>query len=126
MPRRNMSPYWLDQAIDLRKDGDTLAEIANVLLIPVSTIRYQLSLNLPREEYDSYCKEPNSADGRQRTKAIFGLHEDGLNGNQIAKLVGVSRQYVYKLIRMKREQEDALLDYEVEKQVIKDRRNNHA
>ena len=49
-----------------------------------------------------------------------------MNGNQIAKLVGVSRQYVYKLIRMKREQEDALLDYEVEKQVIKDRRNNHA
>ena len=126
MPRRNKSPYWLDQAIDLRKDGDTLAEISNVLLIPVSTIRYQLALNLARDEYDSYCKEPNTADGRQRTKAIFGFHKEGLNGNQIAKLVGVSRQYVYKLIRMKREQEDALLDYEVEKQVIKDRRNNHA
>ena len=126
MPRRNKSPYWLDQAIDLRKDGDTLAQISNVLLVPVSTIRYQLALNLARDEYDSYYKEPNTADGRQRTKAIFGFHEDGLNGNQIAKLVGVSRQYVYKLIRMKREQEDALLDYEVEKQVIKDRRNNHA
>ena len=125
MPRRNKNPYWLEQAIDLRKDGDTLAQLSNVLLIPVSTIRYQLALNLSRNEYDRYCKEPNTADGRQRTKAILSFHKEGLNGNQIAKRVGVSRQYVYKLIRMKREQEDALLDYEVEKQALKDRRNKH-
>ena len=56
MPRRNKSPYWLDQAIDLRKDGDTLAEIANVLLIPVSTIRYQLSLNLTLRMADKELK----------------------------------------------------------------------
>ena len=65
-------------------------------------------------------------DGKLRTKAIFGFHKEGLNGNQIAKQVGVSRQYVYKLIRMRHEQEDSLLDYEVEKQALKDRRNKHA
>tara|TARA_R110002020_G_scaffold33550_2_gene102123 strand:- start:964 stop:1176 length:213 start_codon:yes stop_codon:yes gene_type:complete len=38
-----------------------------------------------------------------------------MNGNSIAKEVGVSRQYVYKLFRMWQEQEDAILDDEVEK-----------
>ena len=122
MPSRNKSPVWLEQALELRKEGDTLAQISNVLLVPVSTIRYQLSLNLSRKEYDSYCKEANSQEGKHRTILILKLLKQGYNGNQIAKHVGVSRQYVYKLLRIKREQEDALLDYEVEKQVIKDRR----
>jgi orotate phosphoribosyltransferase-like protein len=115
MPRRNKSPYWLEQAIELRKRGDTLTQISNVILQPVSTIRYQLSLNLERDEYDSLCHLPNSIDGTLRTKQIKELREQGMNGNSIAKEVGVSRQYVYKLFRMWQEQEDALLDDEVEK-----------
>jgi hypothetical protein len=115
MPRRNKSPYWLEQAIELRKRGDTLTQISNVILQPVSTIRYQLSLNLERNEYDSLCHLPNSIDGTLRTKQIKELREQGMNGNSIAKEVGVSRQYVYKLFRMWQEQEDAILDDEVEK-----------
>tara|TARA_R100000458_G_C8203291_1_gene193140 strand:+ start:369 stop:818 length:450 start_codon:yes stop_codon:yes gene_type:complete len=115
MPRRNKSPYWLEQAIELRKRGDTLTQISNVILQPVSTIRYQLSLNLERDEYDSLCHLPNSIDGTLRTKQIKELREQGMNGNSIAKEVGVSRQYVYKLFRMWDEQEDAMLDDEVEK-----------
>ena len=115
MPRRNKSPYWLEQAIELPKRGDILTQISNVILQPVSTIRYQLSLNLERDEYDSLCHLPNSIDGTLRTKQIKELREQGMNGNSIAKEVGVSRQYVYKLFRMWDEQEDAMLDDEVEK-----------
>jgi len=61
------------------------------------------------------CHLPNSIDGTLRTKQIKELREQGMNGNSIAKEVGVSRQYVYKLFRMWDEQEDAMLDDEVEK-----------
>jgi hypothetical protein len=119
MPRRNRSPYWLEQAIDLRKGGDSLTEISNIILQPVSTIRYQLNLNLTQEEYDALCQPPNPPESAERTAKIRELHEEGINGNQIAKHVGVSRQYVYKLIRMWREQEDAELDRIVEKTNLK-------
>ena len=115
MPRRNKSPYWLEQAIDLRKRGDSLTQISNIILQPVSTIRYQLNLNLSQDEYDALCQPSNPPESAERTARIRELHEEGMNGNQIAKLVGVSRQYVYKLIRMWREQEDAELDRIVEK-----------
>ena len=115
MPRRNKSPYWLEQAIDLRKRGDSLTQISNIILQPISTIRYQLNLNLTQDEYDALCQPPNPPESAKRTARIRELHEEGMNGNQIAKLVGVSRQYVYKLIRMWREQEDAELDRIVEK-----------
>ena len=115
MPRRNKSPYWLEQAIDLRKRGDSLTEISNIILQPVSTIRYQLNLNLSQDEYDALCQPSNPPESAERTARIRELHEEGMNGNQIANLVGVSRQYVYKLIRMWREQEDADLDRIVEK-----------
>ena len=118
MPRRNKSPYWLEQAIELRKRGDTLTEISNVILQPISTIRYQLSLNLDTDVYDRLCQMPNEPEGAERTQQIKELRAKGLNGNSIAKDVGVSRQYVYKLIRMWQEQENALLDYEVEKQSL--------
>tara|TARA_R100000988_G_scaffold103658_1_gene83955 strand:+ start:3493 stop:3891 length:399 start_codon:yes stop_codon:yes gene_type:complete len=115
MPRRNKSPYWLEQAIDLRKRGDSLTQIANIILQPVSTIRYQLNLNLSQDEYDALCQPSNPPESAERTARIRELHEEGINGNQIANVVGVSRQYVYKLIRMWREQEDAELDRIVEK-----------
>tara|TARA_R110000782_G_C14730997_1_gene405201 strand:+ start:581 stop:973 length:393 start_codon:yes stop_codon:yes gene_type:complete len=118
MPRRNKSPFWLEQAIELRKRGDTLTEISNVILQPISTIRYQLSLNLDTDVYDRLCQMPNEPEGAERTQQIKELRAKGLNGNSIAKDVGVSRQYVYKLIRMWQEQENALLDYEVEKQSL--------
>ena len=118
MPRRNKSPYWLEQAIELRKRGDTLTEISNVILQPISTIRYQLSLNLDADTYDSLCQMPNEPEGAERTLKIKELRTKGLNGNSIAKEVGVSRQYVYKLFRLWKEQEDSLLDYEVEKQAL--------
>ena len=119
MPRRNKSPFWLEQAIELSKRGDTLTEISNVILQPISTIRNQLSLNLDSDVYDSLCQMPNEPEGAERTQQIKELRAEGLNGNSIAKEVGVSRQYVYKLFRLWKEQEDAYLDYEVEKKVSK-------
>tara|TARA_R110002096_G_scaffold192424_1_gene373998 strand:+ start:471 stop:695 length:225 start_codon:yes stop_codon:yes gene_type:complete len=61
---------------------------------------------------------PNEPEGAERTLKIKELRTKGLNGNSIAKEVGVSRQYVYKLFRLWKEQEDSLLDYEVEKQAL--------
>ena len=118
MPRRNKSPYWLEQAIELRKRGDSLTQIANIILQPVSTIRYQLNLNLPRHEYDALCQPPNPPESAERTDMIRKLRADGINGNKIALEVGVSRQYVYKLFRMWKEQEDAKLDSIVEKNIL--------
>jgi hypothetical protein len=119
MPRRNRKPYWLDTALVMRKGGKTLKDISDTLDHPISTIRYQLSINLNPEEYDRYCKEPSTPDGKRRTKKILDLNDKGFNGNEIAQMVGVSRQYVYKLFRLWKEQEDAYLDYEVEKKVSK-------
>tara|TARA_R110002124_G_scaffold208257_1_gene374653 strand:+ start:86 stop:310 length:225 start_codon:yes stop_codon:yes gene_type:complete len=62
---------------------------------------------------------PNEPEGAERTQQIKELRAEGLNGNSIAKEVGVYRQYVYKLFRLWKEQEDAYLDYEVEKKVSK-------
>jgi len=118
MPRRNKSPYWLEQAIELRKRGDTLSEISNVILQPISSIRYQLTLNLNTDEYDSMCQPANNEHGALRTAKIKELQQEGMNGNSIAKEVGVSRQYVYKLFRLWREQEDALIDLQVEKESL--------
>ena len=115
MPRRNKSPSWLEQAIELRKRGDSLTQIANIILQPVSTIRYQLSLNLPQHEYDALCQPPNPPESAKRTDMIRQLRAEGINGNKIASEVGVSRQYVYKLFRMWNEQESKELDFIVEK-----------
>ena len=115
MPRRNQKPYWLDTALTLRRDGYTLKRISERLNIPISTVRYQLSISLNPEQYDKYCKDPSTPDGRRRTKKILTLLADGFNGNQIAQMVGVSRQYVYKLLRLKKEQKDKHLDYVVNK-----------
>jgi DNA-binding CsgD family transcriptional regulator len=118
MPRRNQKPYWLDTALTLRRDGYTLKRISERLNIPISTVRYQLSISLNPEQYDKYCKEPSTPDGRRRTKKILALLAEGFNGNQIAQLVGVSRQYVYKLLRLKKEQKDKHLDYVVNKTLL--------
>ena len=88
MPRRNQKPYWLDTALSLRKGGATLKQISNKIDIPISTVRYQLYNSLNPEQYDKYCKEPNSHESKSRTIKILALNEEGLNGNQIAQLVG--------------------------------------
>ena len=118
MPRRNQKPYWLDTALSLRKGGATLKQISNKIDIPISTVRYQLYNSLNPEQYDKYCKEPNSHESKSRTIKILALNEEGLNGNQIAQLVGVSRQYVYKLLRLKIEQAEKRLDYLVNKTLL--------
>jgi len=118
MPRRNRLPYWLDSALHMRRKGATLKEIASSLDIPISTIRYQLSAHMARNEYDSLCQDPNTADGRMRTEWILNLYSKGINGNQIAKQVGVSRQYVYKLLQLQKEQEEDHLDWVANKKVL--------
>jgi hypothetical protein len=118
MPRRNQKPYWLDTALSLRKGGATLKHISNKIDIPISTVRYQLYNSLNTEQYDRYCREPNSHESKRRTTNILALNEEGLNGNQIAQIVGVSRQYVYKLLRLKIEQEEQRLDYVVNKTLL--------
>jgi|TARA_R110000803_G_scaffold41582_2_gene89296 hypothetical protein len=121
MPRRNRKPYWLDTALVMRKGGKTLKDISDTLDHPISTIRYQLSINLNPEEYDRYCKEPSTPDGKRRTKKILDLNDKGFNGNEIAQMVGVSRQYVYKLLRLKEEQEEERLNYMVNKTLLREK-----
>lgn len=118
MPRRNRLPYWLDSALHMRRKGETLKEIAASLDVPLSTIRYQLAAHMSRNEYDSLCLDPNTSDGRARTEWILNLHSKGINGNQIAKQVGVSRQYVYKLLQLQKEQDDSHLDWIANKKVL--------
>ena len=118
MPRRNQKPYWLDTALMLRRSGYSLKKISERLNVPISTVRYQLSINLNPEQYDKYCVEPSTPEGRIRTKKILDLNKEGFNGNQIAQLVGVSRQYVYKLLRLKKEQENQRLEYVVNKTLL--------
>jgi len=121
MPRRNRKPYWFDTALSMRKGGKTLKDISSALDHPLSTIRYQLSINLNPEEYDRYCKEPSTPDGKRRTKKILELNGSGFNGNEIAQMVGVSRQYVYKLLRLKKEQEEQELNYMVNKTLLREK-----
>jgi DNA-binding CsgD family transcriptional regulator len=46
---------------------------------------------------------PPSEPTLQKLEKIRELYKQGLSGNQIAKIIGLSREYVYALIRWDKE-----------------------
>ena len=88
-------PKWIDVAIYLRREGTSIAAIAQECEATVSQITYHLKSELSREEYEGLCLSASTEITTDRSNEIIRRLELGESPSKIADVVGVNTAYVY-------------------------------
>ena len=88
-------PPWYAVAEQLRREGQTIQQISDMLAVSVTTVRSQLFWRMP--DYDAFKQPTASNRATERSRRILEALKQGESVASVAKRENVSRQWIYKL-----------------------------
>jgi len=94
-------PHWYNLAEKFRRENQTLQQISDLLGVAIPTLRTQLLLRM--KDYDSFKQPTANNEARQRSLRILEAVDAKESISKIAREEGVSRQWIYKLLKRREE-----------------------